>query len=256
MPRYKLTIAYDGTAFHGWQKQQPPDAKPLRTVQGEVEKAVMESVREKVHVLGASRTDAGVHARGQIAAFSCELDLEPERLIEAITTRLPADVQVREGEVVPEAFDPIQDCTSKGYRYQLAWGRRRATSRPLFDRHYTAWTHYNLDIDSMQAAAAHVVGTHDFASLTRLNHGRDSTIRTIHGCTVTALDDERLQLDVSGDGFLYNMVRILTGTLIEVGRGRLAPDDFPKLLEACDRGHGGMTMPPEGLCLMWVQYGA
>ncbi|MDG2292554.1 MAG: tRNA pseudouridine(38-40) synthase TruA [Phycisphaerales bacterium] len=256
MPRYKLTIAYDGTAFHGWQKQHPPDAKPLRTVQGEVEKAVMESVREKVHVLGASRTDAGVHARGQVAAFNCEQVMEPERLIEAITTRLPDDVQVLEGAVVPETFDPIQDCTSKGYRYQLAWGRRRATSRPLFDRHYTAWTHYALDIDSMRAAAAHFVGEHDFASLTRLNHGRESTVRTIHDCTVTALEDDRLHVDVSGDGFLYNMVRILVGTLIEVGRGRLAAESMPALLEARDRGHGSVTMPPEGLCLMWVQYGA
>lgn len=255
MPRYKLTIAYDGTAFHGWQKQHPPDAEPLRTVQGSIEEAITDVLRHKVHVLGASRTDSGVHARGQVAAFNWEEILEPRWLIEAITTRLPADVQVLEAEVVPDSFDPIQDCTSKGYRYQLAWARRLATTRPLFDRHYTAWTHFKLDIDQMQAAAAHFVGEHDFASLTRLNHGRESTIRTIHECTVTAIEEERLRIDVSGDGFLYNMVRILAGTLIEVGRGRITADAVPALLAARDRAHGAKTMPPEGLCLMWIQYG-
>ena len=254
MPRYKLTIAYDGTAFHGWQKQQPPDSEPLRTVQAEVERAVVSVVRQPVHVQGASRTDSGVHARGQVAAFDCEQEFEPERLIEAITTRLPEDVQVIESEIVAASFDPIQDCQSKGYRYQLAWGRRRATSRPLFDRHFTAWTHYDLDVEAMRVAAAHFIGEHDFASLTRLNHGRESTVRTIHDCTVAGLDDQRLHIDVSGNGFLYNMVRVLAGTLVEVGRGRVDPDSMPALLDARDRGHGAMTMPPEGLCLMWIRY--
>jgi tRNA pseudouridine38-40 synthase len=255
MPRYKLTIAYDGTAFHGWQKQQPPGADPLRTVQAEVERAVVAAVRRPgLHVQGASRTDSGVHARGQVAVFYCNQEFEPERLIESITTRLPDDVQVTAAEEVPSSFDPIRDCLSKGYRYQLAWARKLATSRPLFDRHYTAWTHYALDIPAMQAAAAHFIGEHDFASLTRLNHGRESTVRTIHDCTVTAIEDERLHVDVSGDGFLYNMVRVLVGTLVEVGRGRVGPDAMPALLEARDRGHGAMTMPPEGLCLMWIRY--
>ncbi len=254
MPRYKITIAYDGTAFHGWQKQQPPNAEPLRTVQAEVERAVVAVVRQPVHVQGASRTDSGVHARGQVAAFECEQAFEPDRLIEAITTRLPDDVQVIEAEEVSSTFDPIQDCRSKGYRYQLAWARKRATSRPLFDRHYTAWTHYALDVSAMQAAADHFIGEHDFASLTRLNHGRESTVRTIHDCTVTALEHDRLHVDVSGNGFLYNMVRVLVGTLVEVGRGRVAVDAVPALLEARDRGHGAMTMPPEGLCLMWIRY--
>ena len=104
----------------------------------------------------------------------------------------------------------------------------------------------------MQAAADHFIGEHDFASLTRLNHGRESTVRTIHDCTVTALEHDRLHVDVSGNGFLYNMVRVLVGTLVEVGRGRVAVDAVPALLEARDRGHGAMTMPPEGLCLMWI----
>ena len=127
MPRYKLTVAYDGTHFHGWQKQHPPDEEPLRTVQGVLEEAVVAVVREKVHVLGASRTDSGVHARGQVAAFSCAADIEPDRIREAITARLPVDVQVLKAEHVPESFDPIKHCRSKGYRYRLAYARREAT---------------------------------------------------------------------------------------------------------------------------------
>ena len=126
MPRYKLTVAYDGTNFHGWQKQHPPGEQPLRTVQGVLEEAVVDAVREEVNVLGASRTDAGVHAMGQVAAFTCNMEIEPSRLVEAVTSRLPDDVQVREACIVPLEFDPIQDCVSKGYRYRLASARRGA----------------------------------------------------------------------------------------------------------------------------------
>ena len=255
MPRYKPTVAYDGTNFHGWQKQHPPGIEPLRTVQDVLEQAVIKAVREKVNLLGASRTDAGVHAMGQVAAFNCDMEIEPERLVEAITARLPADVQVHEASIVPRAFDPIQDCLSKGYRYRLASARRRSSTRPLFDRYYTAWSPWELDVDAMDHAAQHLVGEHDFACLTRLNHGRESTVRTIHECTVHAEEDQRIRIDVSGNGFLYNMVRIIAGTLVEVGRGYLSDGEIPDLLETGDRSRVGRTMPPEGLCLMWIDYG-
>ena len=255
MPRYKLTVAYEGTHFHGWQKQHPPDSEPLRTVQGELEAAVHAVVREQVHVLGASRTDAGVHAHGQVAAFNCEAEFEPDRIRDAISSRLPEDVQVLEASVVPREFDPIQDCVSKGYRYRLAYARRRAASRPLFDRRVLSWTPYELDVPRMHEAAGHLVGEHDFASFTRVNHGRETTVRTIDACSVVEDGVDCCRIEVSGNGFLYNMVRIIAGTLLEVGRGRIDPDAIPAILERRDRAAAGPTLPPEGLCLMWIEYG-
>jgi len=255
MPRYKLTLAYEGTQFHGWQKQHPPDQDPLRTVQGELELAVKTVVREDVHVLGASRTDAGVHAHGQVAAFNCEAEFEPERLRDAVSSRLPEDVQVLGVEIVPMAFDPIQDCVHKGYRYRLAYARRRAATRPLFDRRVLSWTPYELDVPRMHEAAGLLVGEHDFASFTRVNHGRESTIRTITSCTVQEDGVDCCRIDVSGNGFLYNMMRIIAGTLLEVGRGRIDPDAISTILQRADRLVAGPTLSPEGLCLMWIDYG-
>jgi len=254
MPRYKLTVAYDGTNFHGWQKQHPPGEEPLRTVQDVLEAAVREVMREAVNVIGASRTDAGVHARGQVAAFSAESRMPGKRLRMAVNSRLPADVQVRRIQVVPADFAPIGDCTSKGYQYRLAFGRRHAALKPLFDRHITTWTAYDLDVDRMQSAARHLVGQHDFGSFTRVHHGRESTVRTVFACAVEQVATRRVVIDVSGNGFLYNMIRIIAGTLLEVGRGALEPDAIPDILAMKERTAAGPTLPPEGLCLMWVKY--
>ncbi len=256
MPRYKLTVAYEGTHFHGWQKQHPPGEDPLRTVQGELEIAVQEAVRdESVRVLGASRTDAGVHAHGQAAAFTCDAEFEPDRLRDAVCSRLPEDVQVLDAAIVPDSFDPIQDCVSKGYRYRLAYARRRPASRPLFDRRILAWTPYELDLDRMNRGASLLIGEHDFASFTRINHGRDTTVRTIHECTIRPDGPDCCMIDVSGSGFLYNMVRIIAGTLLEVGRGRIEPEAIASIIERTDRSAAGPTLSPEGLCLMWIDYG-
>lgn len=254
MPRYKLTVAYDGTAFHGWQKQEPPGKEPLRTAQGVLEQAVREVVREPVLVQGASRTDAGVHARGQVAAFTTARDFPLERLPRAINGRLPDDIQVRKAEIVAEAFDPISDCSSKGYRYRIAHSVGKTGLKPLFDRHFVAWSPYVLDVDAMNDAAQRLVGKHDFASFTRVAHGRESTVRTVYACTVTATRRKRLQIDISGNGFLYNMIRIIAGTLTDVGRGKIKPEAIDDILAARDRAAAGCTMVPEGLCLMWVRY--
>ena len=254
MPRYKLTVAYEGTNYHGWQKQEPPDGEPLRTVQGVLEEAVRLVVRERVNVMGASRTDAGVHARGQVAAFTSTQTIPVKRLPAAISSRLPDDIQVVRATEVGPTFSPISDCEAKGYRYRLAYGARGCPRPPLFNRHITTWTPYALDLDRMQQAANHLVGEHDFASLTRKNHGRDSTVRTIHACTVTAVNRRRCRIDVSGNGFLYNMVRIIAGTLLEVGRGQVEPDAIPGIVAARDRMAAGPTLPPDGLFLMWIRY--
>lgn len=281
MPRYKITVAYDGTNFHGWQKQKRADpcdfqegieprspgiaipglpsledaidAAPLRTVQGVLERAVRTVVREPVNVLGASRTDAGVHSRGQIAAFTCEAFIPVEKLPRAITSRLPEDVQVLKAEIVPDDFDPIRGAIAKGYRYRIAHSCARHR-RPLFGRQYITHTAYRLDPVRMNEAARQLLGEHDFTSFTRIHHGRESTVRTVYECKVVQTHRTRCQIDVAGNGFLYNMVRIIAGTLVEVGRGVMEPDTMPAVLAARDRAAAGPTMPPQGLCLMWIRY--
>jgi tRNA pseudouridine38-40 synthase len=259
MPRYRLTVAYDGTHFHGWQKQRANDGEgDLRTAQGVLEQAVREAVREPVTLVGASRTDAGVHAVGQVAAFTCERELPLERLCAAINSRLPEDLQVRDAAIADPAFSPISDAIAKGYRYRIAWGRTGpgGVPRPLFSRYTTYWTPYHLDAVRMNEAARKLLGKHDFASFTRVNHSRESTVRTIHDCLVTAdrRRRRRLHIDVAGDGFLYNMIRIIAGTLVEIGRGKIEPDAMDGILSATDRSAAGDTLPPEGLCLMWIKY--
>lgn len=256
MPRYKLTLAYDGTDFHGWQKQGTPGGPPLRTVQQVVEDAVRSVVREPVTVMGASRTDAGVHARGQVAAFTAALSIPVDRIRRALNARLPADVQVTGLRRVRGAFDPVSGAVTKGYRYRLAHGGKAGVQRPLFDRHVLAWTPYVLDTDRMSGAARHLVGEHDFTSFARRRHGRESAVRTVHACTVTATTRHLVRVDLSGTGFLYNMVRIIVGTLLEVGRGRIDAGAVPGILAARDRAAAGPTMSPEGLCLMWIRYGS
>ncbi len=256
MPRYRLIVAYDGTDFHGWQKQEPPDEEPLRTVQGELETVVQQVVREPVNVIGASRTDSGVHAHGQVAVFTAALSIPPSKMVRAINSRLPADVQVLRARFVHHKFSPISDALSKGYRYRIAHSGQIGAPAPLFDRNIVTFAPYVLDADRMNEAARQVIGKHDFASFTRRHHGRECTVRTVHDCTVTATNSRRLRIDVSGDGFLYNMVRIIAGTLVEVGRGRIEPDAIPEILAARDRAAAGPTLPPEGLCLMWVKYGS
>ncbi|MEM1167303.1 MAG: tRNA pseudouridine synthase A, partial [Planctomycetota bacterium] len=278
MPRYRLTIAYDGTAFHGWQRQftTPERGLPteipvlgelddgrveLRTVQGVVQRAVREVVGQPVTVQGASRTDAGVHAAAQCAAFTVEGEggrPPDERLARALNSSLPGDVLVVEAARVEETFDPIGECRAKGYRYLIHAG----PTRPLWDRARVWWTYESLEIDRMSQAAVHLVGEHDFASFAAAAHGRESTIREIFACTVQDVpgaqaDDSRIiAIDVSGNGFLYNMVRIIAGTLMDVGRGRFEPGEIPAMLAARDRAATGPTLGPAGLRLEWIDYGA
>lgn len=273
-----MNIAYDGTAFHGWQKQtRPSDADPsvhvpLRTVQGVVEDAVREVVREPIQLQGASRTDAGVHALAQTAAFTvgagavgagtvehpgAETAREPvwsrithDRLRQAVNSRLPDDVLIKSLEPTHDGFDPIGDCVEKGYRYSLHVGR----DRPLFDRRFVHHVRTELDTAAMRDAAAMFVGTHDFAAFAAAGHGRLSTVRTVTACGVAEDAGGRVRIDIAGEGFLHNMVRIVAGTLVEIGRGRLSPAAVGIALESGDRRDAGPTLPPTGLCLMWMRY--
>lgn len=251
MPRYKLTVAYEGTDFHGWQKQEPRDQAPLRTVQGVLERVVVKVVREPVVLVGASRTDSGVHALGQVAAFSTSRDIPIERLPRAITSRCPEDLQVIQAEKVPESFDPIRDAVRKQYCYTIQHG---SDLPPLFDRRFIWRTHHDLEVDLMNQAAMLLVGTHDFESFASAHHGRENTIREILSCKVTTLTQNRLKIEVVGGGFLYNMVRIIAGSLLEIGRGAREPNSITKAIRNQDRRLTGPTLGPEGLRLEWIEY--
>lgn len=255
MPRYRLLVAYEGTDFHGWQKQQSAETGPLRTVQGVLEEAVRSVVREPIILNGASRTDAGVHAVGQVAAFSTEANFPTERLAQAITSRLPEDAQVHNAEIVPQDFDPIADARSKCYTFEYVYGKPPQSWPPLFDRRTAFWIHHDLNPVRMNEAAKHLIGEHDFRAFAQKNHGRENTIRTIFRCHVAESDVHRLRLEVVGNGFLYNMVRIIAGTLVEVGRGYIEPDQVLMALESGERRQAGPTLPPLGLCLRWIHYG-
>jgi tRNA pseudouridine38-40 synthase len=257
--RYKLTLAYRGTRYHGWQFQaanpltwkgaKPPAEEGIPTVQAVVAKAFGSLLGHAVDVVGSSRTDAGVHAKGQVAHFDTDqVQIPPEGLRRAVNARLPDDVLVRTIEPVPDSFNAISSTASKRYQYFI-WN---AEDRPLFfsDLAWHRWQ--KLDDTAMAAAAAQLVGEHDFASFAKPGHGRDTTVRRVLECAVHRRG-ARLVIGVEGTGFLWNMVRIIVGTLVEVGLGRFAPADMGKMLAARDRRAAGGTAPPHGLYLQWVR---
>jgi len=274
MPRYKLTLAYDGTEFVGWQKQEPPDPDApapgpgeepkrlqLRTVQHVLEQTVRQVVREQVTLTGASRTDSGVHANGQVACFTSSPDLSKgvgwpiERgtgnLVKAINSKLPRDILVHACEVVADDFNPIGGAVEKEYCYTIVSG----AVRPLWDRRFVFHTWYDLDATRMQQAADLMVGEHDFACFAQINHGRKTTVRTIYKCQIEQPEDGKFVIRVSGNGFLYNMVRIIAGTLMDVGRGKIEPGMVSEMIASGDRKTAGVTLPPMGLRLEWIRYG-
>jgi len=250
--RYKLTIAYDGTDFHGWQKQKttgPDSAQPLRTVAGVMEEKLSHVLRHPVAVVGASRTDAGVHARSQVAHVDADPPIPLDRIVMAVNSRLPDDIELLNFEVVARDFDAIKDAKNKQYRYRIF----NTVRRPL-DKRSVVWHCWTpLDVERMQDAALRLVGTHDFEAFAAAGHGRATTERTIFDCRVEQ-DQPEVHVVVQGDGFLYNMVRIIAGTLVEVGRGRFGPEVIDGLLELKDRSKAGPTLPPQGLCLEWIKY--
>ncbi len=244
----KLTIAYDGTDYHGWQIQPG-----FTTVQGVLTEALRSLLGPKARVCGASRTDAGVHARGQVGLIQVDLPIPTENLAKAITDRLPENVAVVKAEDVPMGFDVIGDVTSKFYRYTIYSG----PVRPVLHMRYCWHVPAELDIRAMGEAAALLAGRRDFKSFAAAADGREDTVRTIFRCDVTAgpADDGRwVYVDTEGDGFLYNMVRNIVGTLVEVGIGRWKPEKISEILAAGDRRAAGPIAPPSGLCLMWIQY--
>lgn len=242
MRNLKLTIAYDGTNYAGWQVQK------LKTVQETIEKALEKILQEKVKLIASGRTDSGVHALGQVANFKTDSKLFPDNIQKALNSCLPKDIVVKKVEDVALEFHARYSATSKSYRYTIL---NRKVRSPL-DRHYAAFIPYPLDIRSMQDAAVHLVGRHDFRSF-QAKAGEGNSTRTIKSLGVKKRG-RFIYIDIEADGFLYNMVRNIVGTLIEVGRGKLKANGTMKILKARKRSRAGPTAPPEGLCLVRVRY--
>ena len=244
MRNFKLTLSYDGTDFNGWQTQPG-----YRTVQETLEQAIekVTSVRPRANASG--RTDTGVHAVGQVVNFRSDTRLAPETLLRAINANLPDDVVVREAEEASESFDANRDAVRKLYRYVV---RDSAVADP-FLRKYAAWCKQPLDPEAMARASRVLVGTHDFHSFETEWPNRASSVRTITHLAVSRAG-ECIWIDVEADGFLYNMVRAIAGTLMNVGRGFWPEGKIAEILRAEDRKEAGPTAPACGLFLMRVTY--
>lgn len=241
----KLTVAYDGTDFAGWQVQ--PDR---RTVQAEVERAWRSLTGEDVRVTASGRTDSGVHAEGQVVGIETESTLPVKRIHAAMNAKLPEDIVVRTTEEAPARFHATHDALRKTYRYQI----HNSRVPPLFDRRFV-WHIPTGDLDSkaMEQGGATLEGRHDFACFESAGSERTTTVRTIIKVKVTHAA-ERIDIEVTGDGFLYNMVRAIAGTLVEVGRGSRDPTWVSEVLAARDRKLAGPTAPACGLILASVEY--
>ncbi len=261
-----LIIEYDGTEYYGFQIQNRGGevAKDLPTIQGVLNTALSELLKEKIEVVGCSRTDAGVHAKGYCASFLTQnTSIPPERIAPAIGHLLPKNICVKKSYEVAAGFHARFDTKGKTYRYLFYTAE---TCSPILDRY--AWhIKSNLDLLKMQEAVSHFVGTHEFDCF-MASGGADvpSTIRTIHAATVTEIDqspytsigDEKENhlycFEVTGDGFLYNMVRIMTGTAVYAGMGKISPDKISEIISLKDRTKAGITAPPHGLYLYRVFY--
>ena len=239
MKRVMLIVAYDGTEYHGWQVQ--PNA---RTIEGELNRCLSELLQEDIQVIGASRTDAGVHAKGNIAVFDTDARMPAEKISYALNQRLPKDIVIQKSCQVDADFHPRHCDTRKTYSYHIYRGE---FPMPLRTR-YSYFTYVPLDVTKMREAAALFLGEHDFKSFCSANIQVESTVRTIEFLDVTE-DDQELVITIRGNGFLYNMVRIIAGTLVDVGRGFLAVEDIPDILKACNRERAGQTLPACGLVL-------
>ena len=241
---YRLTIAYDGTRFFGWERQPGKD-----TIQGKLEAVLGELQGAPVNVIGAGRTDAGVHARAMTANVVLDTALTPEEIRDYMNRYLPDAIAVREVKEAAPRFHARYNALGKTYRYTCFDG----PVKPVFDRKYVTLLDYRPDVERMRQAAAYLTGEHDFASFCGNPRMKKSTVRTVDTIDIQQRKD-RITFTFHGNGFLQNMVRILVGTLLEVGRGFWAPEQVQAILESRDRKQAGPTAPPEGLCLMKVDY--
>lgn len=249
MPTLRLVVEYEGTDFSGFVTQTVPPG--VRTIQAELEAALRSLTGEAIRIRYASRTDAGVHARGQVIAFEVVRDDIPTvGYARGLTSKLPEAIVIRRAELAPEGFDPRREARGKRYRYRW-WNDPQPSA---LERRTAWWVREPLDVEAMHAAAQAWLGEHDFSSFRASGCDAKHAVRRMHGFEVRRLDDARVELEVIGNAFVKNMVRIFAGTLRDVGRGRLTVADARRVLEARDRAATGMTAPPGGLCLEEVIY--
>lgn len=249
MRRILLRVAYDGTNYHGWQKQNNGI-----TVEEVLNGALSELLGEEIAVTGGSRTDAGVHALDNVAVFDTEARIPAEKMPYALNRRLPEDIRIMSGAEVTEGFHPRHCDSIKTYEYRILNAPFQIPQYRLY--HY--WTYVLMDVEKMRTAAAPLIGEHDFTSFCSLYAQAEDHVRTIYRIDVEEVplragsgmpEAREIVIRVSGNGFLYNMVRIIAGTLMEAGRGRMTAEDVARILEAQERHQAGPTAPPQGLVL-------
>jgi tRNA pseudouridine38-40 synthase len=244
MKRVMLTVAYDGTNYCGWQVQQNGD-----TIEGQLNKHLSQLLCEEIKVIGASRTDAGVHALCNLAVFDTQARMPAEKISYALNQRLPEDIKIQKSEEVTPDFHPRKVATRKTYEYKIY---NAPFANPLM-RRYSHFTYVPMDVEKMCEAAVHFVGEHDFAAVSTYKPEVESTVRTIYDLSVIK-EENLITIRVTGNGFLYNMVRIIAGTLMEVGRGRMEPSFIPEMLVAGNREQAGPTAPACGLTLVKYEF--
>lgn len=245
MRNFKIIIQYDGSRYQGWQKQ----GSTQNTLQGKFEALLSRLAGEPVEIAASGRTDAGVHAYGQTANFHMNTDLSAQELMEQINQYLPEDMAVIECSEADARFHARLNAKKKTYRYRVL----NSSVPHVFDRKFVYQVPEALDVEAMRKAASCLVGTHDFKSFTSAKKSKKSTVRTIESIDIVCVGEE-IRFLFTGDGFLFHMVRILTGTLLEVGLGKRSAEDMPRLLMACDRQEAGFLAPAQGLALMEVSY--
>lgn len=245
MSNFCIILQYDGTKYSGWQKQ----GNTSNTIQGKIEDVLSKMIGCPTELHGAGRTDAGVHAKGQVANFKCNTEMSCEEICTYLNKYLPLDIRVISCEGVDERFHARLSAVGKHYRYQIDTGEKA----DVFERRYLAHLPKKYDVEAMRQAAQVLVGEHDFKSFCDNRHMKKSTVRRIDSIVIEEKEN-RLSIDFVGNGFLYHMVRIMTGTLLEVGEGKRKTEDIQRILDAKKRDAAGFLVPAQGLFLMEVFY--
>ena len=244
MRNIKLTIEYDGKDFNGWQKQ--PNKL---NIQGEIEKAIGEITGEEIELNASGRTDAGVHSLGQTANFKTNSTIDISKIPVAINSKLKQSIRIISAEEVDERFHARYSCTGKKYRYIINNSKYGSSIYRDLEYHMPI----KLNVDDMKKAIKHFEGEHDFKGFKASGTSSKSSVRTIYSAKVIE-EGEKIIIELKGNGFLYNMVRIISGTIVDVGLGKIKPEEIPEIIESKDRTRAGKTLPPQGLYLVEVYY--